>query len=51
MWSFAKDCMDLVPHPDYLILADDCADYHHKIPVNTLFADEKVKASSCHKSW
>jgi hypothetical protein len=41
MWSFAKDCMNLVPHPDYLILADDCADYHHKIPVNTSFEDEK----------
>jgi hypothetical protein len=33
MWTFAKDCLNLVPHPDYLILADDCADYHHKLPV------------------
>lgn len=40
MWSFAKDCLNLVPHPDYLILADDCADYYHKIPIDDCFVDE-----------
>ena len=35
MWSFG-DSLNLVPHPDYLILADDCWDYYHKIPVETL---------------
>jgi len=42
MWSFAKDCLNLVPHPDYLILADDCTDYYHKIPVDC-FKDEQQK--------
>lgn len=43
MWSYAKDCLNLVPHPDFLILADDCADYHHKIPVESSFEDEPQK--------
>ena len=34
MYGFAKDALNLVPHPDYLILADDCAEYHHEIQVN-----------------
>ena len=32
MWSFA-DALSLVPHPDYLVVADDINDYHHQIPV------------------
>jgi hypothetical protein len=43
MWSFAKDCLNLVPHPDYLILADDCADYYHKIPIDDCFVDEQQR--------
>jgi hypothetical protein len=33
MWSYS-DSLNLMPHPDFLILADDCQDYHHKIMVN-----------------
>ena len=29
LWAFAKDVLNLVPHPDFLVLADDCSDYHH----------------------
>ncbi|TNV81490.1 hypothetical protein FGO68_gene12645 [Halteria grandinella] len=41
-WSFAKDALNIVPHPDILILADDCQDYHHSIPVNSEFKEEPV---------
>ena len=27
--------MNLVPHPDYLVLADDCQEYHHTFKVDT----------------
>lgn len=40
MWAHAKDCLNLVPHPDFLILADDCIDYYHQIPVETEYKDE-----------
>ena len=34
MWSFA-DCLHLYPHPDMIVLADECVeDYHYKVPVN-----------------
>jgi hypothetical protein len=28
IWGFG-DCLNLLPHPDFLILADDCEDYYH----------------------
>lgn len=46
MWSYAAESLNLVPHPDYLILADDCADYYHKIPIDaspTLLKEEPQK--------
>ena len=42
MWSFGSDALNLVPHPDYLILADDCWEYNHRIEVDTL-EDEPQK--------
>eukprot|EP00347_Sterkiella_histriomuscorum_P020272 403338437 len=32
MWSFS-DALQLVPHPDFLILCDEITDYHHQIEV------------------
>ena len=26
--------MHLYPHPDFLIIADECDDYHYQVPVN-----------------
>ena len=33
MYSYG-DCLHLYPHPDFLILADECDDYNYTIPVN-----------------
>lgn len=29
MWAYAMDTLSLTPQPDFLILADECSDYHH----------------------
>jgi hypothetical protein len=34
IWDYAVDAFNLTPHPDFLVLADECNDYHHKIPVD-----------------
>lgn len=28
------DCLHLYPHPDFLVLADECDDYFYTIPVD-----------------
>lgn len=33
LWPYG-DCLHLYPHPDFLILADECDDYFYQIPVN-----------------
>lgn len=33
LWPYG-DCLHLYPHPDYLVLADECDDYYYTIPVN-----------------
>ena len=33
IWSHA-DSLHLYPHPDFLVLADECEDYHYTVPVN-----------------
>ena len=33
MWAYG-DALHLYPHPDFLVLADECEDYHYHIPVN-----------------
>jgi hypothetical protein len=33
LWSFG-DSLSLYPHPDILILADECDEYHFNVPVN-----------------
>lgn len=33
LWSYG-DAMHLHPHPDYLILADECSEYNYEVPVN-----------------
>jgi hypothetical protein len=33
LWTYA-DSLHLHPHPDFLILADDCKDYYYEVPVN-----------------
>ena len=33
MWSYG-DALHLTPHPDFLVLADECDDYTYTIPVN-----------------
>lgn len=43
MWTYASDSLNLAPHPDYLILADDCQDYHHKIQVEGVEFEEPQK--------
>lgn len=33
MWSYG-DSLHLYPHPDFLVMADECEDYVYQIPVN-----------------
>lgn len=45
MWSYG-DALHLYPHPDILVLADECEEYHYHVPVNghkTTFHDAQVK--------
>ena len=45
MWSYG-DALHLYPHPDFLVLADECEDYYYQIPVNghkTTFHDAGQK--------
>jgi len=43
MWSYAMDCMNLTPEPDYLVLADECQDYYYQIPLEELMPGETVE--------
>ena len=36
------DTLALVPHPDYLILADDCSDYHYTFDLSDEFSSQVV---------
>ena len=40
VWNYAVDTLNLTPEPDYIILADECKDYHHRIPC-TLSGEEE----------
>lgn len=31
-WQYAVDTLNLMPEPDFVILADECGDYYHQIP-------------------
>ena len=33
LWPYG-DTLHVYPHPDFLVLADECDDYHYTIPVN-----------------
>ena len=33
LWSYG-DALHLHPHPDFLILADECNEYSYEVPVN-----------------
>ena len=45
LWSYG-DALHLYPHPDFLVLSDECEEYHYHIPVNghkTTFHDADQK--------
>ena len=44
MWAFAMDTLALVPHPDYLILADECSDYHYNFDLSDEFSRNRGRA-------
>ena len=48
MWTYAQDCLNLTPEPDYLILADECNDYYYNIPLVEVTPDEKSQQKTCH---
>lgn len=33
LWPYG-DCLHLYPHPDFIVIADECDDYYYKVPVN-----------------
>ena len=37
MWAYAMDALALLPPPDFLILADECSDFHHSFDLNDEF--------------
>ena len=41
MWAYAMDTLALVPHPDYLILADECSDYHYNFDLSDEFSTNR----------
>ncbi len=55
MWSYA-DALTLVPHPDYLILADEIQEYNHELQIPTnigrngenLYEDEDGQVKTVH---
>ena len=38
MWAYAMDTLSILPHPDILVLADECADYHHSFDLSDEFS-------------
>ena len=49
MWSYAFDCLNLSPEPDFLIMADECKDYSYRVPLEEVPPGEDVgKAKTCH---
>lgn len=47
IWNYAVDCLNLTPEPDFLVLADECQDFHHKFDVDD-FADDQPTSKACH---
>ena len=39
LWNYAVDCLNLTPEPDFLVLADECHDFHYKFDVDDLADD------------
>lgn len=39
MWAYAMDTLSILPQPDFLILADDCGDYHHSFDLSDEFSN------------
>lgn len=37
-WAYAMDTLSIMPQPDFLILADECVDYHHSFDLNDAFS-------------
>lgn len=46
MWAYAMDTLALVPHPDFLILADECSDYHYSFDLGDEFSSHRGPVAS-----
>ena len=44
MWAYAMDTLSILPQPDFLILADECADYHHSFDLSDEFSNLGAEA-------
>ena len=38
MWAYALDALSIVPQPDFLVLADECTDFHHSFNLSDEFS-------------
>ena len=38
MWAYAMDTLSILPQPDFLVLADECGDYHHSFDLTDEFS-------------
>ena len=41
-WAYAMDTLALTPHPDFLVLADECSDYHYTFDLGDEFSSHPV---------
>lgn len=44
MWAYAMDALSILPQPDFLVLADECADFHHSFDLTDEFTSQGAKA-------
>ena len=50
MWAYALDTLSITPQPDFLILADDCSDYHHCFDMNDEFSTGEASKENAEMS-
>jgi hypothetical protein len=43
MWCYATDSLNITPAPDFLVLADECYDYHYEMR-----SQENSDSKVCH---
>lgn len=45
-WAYSMDTLSIAPQPDFLVLADECADFHHSFDLNDEFSESAEKSAA-----